>query len=184
MKSLLISVSLFIVTAAQSQTKTFVRIFDEAGKKIYKGYLIQTLDSSLVLLKSKDYPLLKTLENHLTLSKNDTKTYEIPITKIASIKLRRSFGHTVLMTSLIAAGSFAILGAVSTLATTDDPTGIVLDSPALGFIFIAASGASGALTGSIIAGTRSRPVFKINRSQERWIKAKSILKSYLPVQSN
>lgn len=180
MKSLFITVSLFIVTSVQAQTKTLVRVFDEAGNKIYKGYLIQALDSSLVLVKSKGYPLLKTLENQLDLSKN-MKTYEIPITKIAIIKLRRSFGHTVLISSLVLGASFAIFG-----AATADPSAWLFSYTAgegalAGFIFGAASGA---LTGSIIAGTRSRPVFKINRSQERWIKAKSILKSYLPVQSD
>jgi len=180
MKSLFISVSLFIVTAAQSQMKTFVRIFDENGNKIHKGYLIQTLDSSLVLLKSKDYPLLKTLGNHLALSKN-TKTYEIPITKIATIKLRRSFGHTVLLTTLIAGGSFAIFG-----AATADPTAWL-------FAYTAGEGAlagfilgtvPGAMAGSIIAGTRSRPVFNVNMKQEQWMKVKAVLKSYLSTQTN
>lgn len=161
MKSLFISFSLLTVMTAQSQSKTFVRIFDDAGKKTHKGFLVQTSDSSL------------------TLSTNET-TYEIPISKIATIKLRRSFGHTVLLTSLIVGGSFAILG-----AATADPDAWILGytagEGALGGFILGA--ASGALAGSIVAGTRNRPIFEVNRNRERWMKAKSLLNSYLPVQS-
>ncbi len=144
---------------AQSQSKTFVRIFDETGKKTHKGYLIQTSDSSL------------------TLSTNE-KAYEIPITKVATIKLRRSFGRTVLLTSLLVGGSFAILGAASA-----DPYAYWFaysagEGALAGFIFGAAPGA---LIGSIIAGTRDRPVFKVNMKVEQWMHVNPLLKSYLPV---
>lgn len=82
MKTLFIMCMLLITIAAQSQSKTFVKIYDELGSKIRKGYIINASDSSI------------------TISLN-TKTFEIPAEQISVIKLRRSFGRTILITALI-----------------------------------------------------------------------------------
>lgn len=103
-------------------------------------------------------------------------TYEIPVHRISTVKLRRSFGHTVIMTSLISAGSFAILGAASA-----DPNAWLFaytagEGALTGFLFGAAAGV---LPGSILAGARQRKQFKIYQSRENWMKAKPALLSYL-----
>ena len=161
MKSLLLSLSLLPVLTVESRDKTFTRIFDSHGKTIHKGYLIKVSDSSLIL----------------SLSKNET-TYEIPVSKITLIKLRRPFGRTVLLSSLIVGVPLAVLGSVASTDGTDEFISISPVGGALiGFVFGAALGA---VTGSIIAGTRNRPKFNVNMNQEQWMKVKPVLESYLP----
>ena len=94
------------------------------------------------------------------------------------IKLRRSFGHTVLITSLIAGGTLAIAGA----ASADPDAWIFGYTVAEGLVAGFATGvATGAVVGSIISGTRNRPVFKIYKSQQNWQRVKEVLKRYAPV---
>ena len=40
---------------------------------------------------------------------------------------------------------------------------------------------TGVVAGSVIAGTRNRPVFNINMNPEQWMKARILLKPYIPV---
>src|SRR4030095_8332482 len=94
MKKLLTICLLIITIAAQSQKKTFVRIFDANGEKTHTGFLTQTSDSSITLSLNK-------------------KEFEIPVNQIGVIKLKRSAGHTILIGALIAGGSLAILGAAT-----------------------------------------------------------------------
>ena len=154
-----ISLILLLTMTAQSQKKTFVRIFDEGGKKTHSGFLVGTLDSSVIILKSNN-------------------EFEIPITQISTIKLRRSFGHTVLVTSIISGTAMALFGMV-----TADPDAWVFGYTAgegaiAGLIFGAGTGV---VAGSVIAGTRNRPVFNINMNPEQWMKARILLKPYIPV---
>jgi hypothetical protein len=173
MKSLLLSVSLFIVLTAQSQRETFVRIIDDHGKTIHKGFLIKTSDSSLTL----------------SLSKNET-TFEIPVSKINTIKLRRSFGHTLLLSTLIVTVPFAIIAATdnnsesstTSLATGAYFTGVDYSSSTAGILAIGAG--LGAAAGGIIGGTRSRPSYKVNMNLKQWMKVKPLLNNYLPVAKN
>lgn len=155
---LLTSVLSLLATCIIAQQGTFVRVYDEAGKKTHKGYLVQTGDTSL------------------TISLNN-ENLEIAVSQLTTIKLKRSFGHTLAITTLISAGSMAILGA----ATADPDAWIfgytVAEGVAAGLIL---GSASGAAIGAVIAGSKHRPVFKINRNQENWNTAKKILERYLP----
>ena len=154
--TILLFLTISLQLSAQKVKKTgkepFVRIFDATGKKIYNGFLMQTTDNSIFIIQKE-------------------KSVEIPISQITTIKLKRSFGHTVLITSLIGGASLAILGAASA-----DPDAWF--APA-GLLFGVGSGAA---IGSIIAGTKSKPVFKINQNQADWLKARSVLDSYLNTQ--
>ncbi|MEO5946785.1 MAG: hypothetical protein ABIP79_08215 [Chitinophagaceae bacterium] len=137
--------------------ETFVRIFDEKGKKSYTGFLTQTTDNSIFIFQKN-------------------KSVEVPVSKITTIKLRRSFGHTVLITSLIGGAAFAIIG-----AATAEPDALIFgytagEGIAAGLLLGIPAGAA---VGSIIAGTRNRPIFTINQNQEDWQKARQVLDSYL-----
>ncbi|HEX5654253.1 MAG TPA: hypothetical protein VFX58_14325 [Chitinophagaceae bacterium] len=151
----------FLTATAPAQKKaSFIRVFDESGKTIQRGFLQKTTDSSLVMTVHK-------------------KTVEIPVTQISILKLRRSFGHTVLVTSLIAAGSLAILGA----ATADPDAWIFGYTVAEGIASGLISGVLiGGAAGSIIAGTRNRPVIKLDRKIENWPVARDALRIYLIVE--
>lgn len=148
---------MFLIVAASSQLKIFVRIFDNNGNKTHKGFLLRTSDSSLTLSSYKN-------------------SFEIPIDKIGSIKLRRSFGHTVLITSLITAGSFAVLGAASANPNAWIFAYTAGEGARAGFLFGAGTGA---FWGTIISGIRKRPVFKINGSLEQWKKTQSVWNFYI-----
>lgn len=163
MKSLLnICIFLFLAIVAQSQTKTFVRIFDQQGKKIHKGYIENTSDTTLTISLNKEI-------------------IEIKVDQISIIKMKRSFGHTVLITSLIAGSSMAIIGA----ATADPDAWIFAYTAAEGaFAGLMLGAATGVATGSIIAGTRNRPVFNVDRKYEQWVKIRDLLRQHYPIPGN
>lgn len=154
---LLICFILLITIAGQSQKRTFIRVFDENGSKIHKGFLSGTSDSSLFILA------------------ND-KVIEINIDDIGKVKLRRSLGHTILVTSLITGISFAILG-----AATAEPDAMFFGYTAgEGFLTGLAIGCpTGAIIGGIVAGFKKRPELIVNRSREQWVQIKKILDVYL-----
>ena len=159
--TILLFLTISMQLSAQKVKKTgkepFVRIFDANGKKTHSGFLMQTTDNSIFIIQKE-------------------KSVEVPISQITTIKLRRSFGHTVLITSLIGGVSLAILG-----AATADPDALIFGYTAgEGFSSGLLLGVgSGAAIGSIIAGTRNRPIFKINQNQEDWLKARPVLDAYL-----
>jgi len=162
--TILLFLTISLQLSAQKVKKTgkepFVRIFDATGKKIYNGFLMQTTDNSIFIIQKE-------------------KSVEIPISQITTIKLKRSFGHTVLITSLIGGASLAILGAASADPDAWFAPTTAGDGIAAGLLFGVGSGAA---IGSIIAGTKSKPVFKINQNQADWLKARSVLDSYLNTQ--
>lgn len=136
--------------------KVFVRIFNE--KKIHSGTLVQTTDSSMFII-----------EKH--------KSVEVPLSQIKTIKLKRSFGHTILITTLIGGAVVAILGAASA-----EPDALILaytaGEGALAGLILGSG--SGIVVGSIIAGTKSRPVFNVTQNRVNWIKVIPLLDAYLP----
>ena len=152
--------ALIYAVSAFSQKNTFIRIFDEEGKKTFRGHLQHVTDSSVfVMVAGKEM-------------------MEVPVSKISMIKLRRSFGHTVLITSLITGATLAIAGAASA-----DPDAwifgyTVAEGLVAGFV---TGAATGVVVGGIISGTRNRPVFKIYRSQENWQRVKNVLQRYVPI---
>jgi hypothetical protein len=151
-----ICVFLIMAPAIHSQKK-FIRIFDETGRKTYKGYLSDVSDSTVTIRRSE-------------------KIIEIPITKIATIKLNRSVGHTVLVSSLVGATSFAILGIV----TADPDAWIFGYTAAEGAVAGAAfGGLTGSGFGSIISALSNRPAYHVNMNHEDWMKVKPSLIVYL-----
>lgn len=148
---------LAIALGAHSQKTIFIRVFDESGKKIHTGFLSSVSDSSLTI-------------------NNGEKTTEVPVTKISVIKVKRSFGHTVAISSGIGAAGFSIFG-----AATADPDAWIFgytagEGAAAGFVFGALAGAT---VGSIIGLSNKKPVLDINMNQKEWLKAKSALSFYL-----
>lgn len=145
---------LAIALGAHSQKTIFIRVFDESGKKIHKGFLSQVSDSSLII-------------------RNEEKKLEVPVSKISAIKIKRSFGHTVLISSLIGAAGFSIFG-----AATAEPDAwfsySVGEGAAAGFVFGALTGGA---VGSIVAATNKKSI--LNMDQKEWIKAMSALSYYL-----
>lgn len=145
---------LAIALGAHSQKTIFIRVFDESGKKIHKGFLSQVSDSSLII-------------------RNEEKKLEVPVSKISAIKIKRSFGHTVLISSLIGAAGFSIFG-----AATAEPDAwfsySVGEGAAAGFVFGALTGGA---VGSIVAAANKKSI--LNMDQKEWIKAMSALSYYL-----
>lgn len=148
-----------VSTIAQGQKRTFLRIFNEEGRKTQKGFLRALSDSGLTLLTE------------------EKKLVTVPLSEIHTIKLKRSFGHTVMITSLIAAGACGILGA----ASADPEAWIFGYSAAEGALLGITAGAAGGIAlGSIISGTINRPVFNIQKDPENWNKVRDVLTRYLP----
>ncbi|WP_276388307.1 hypothetical protein [Eudoraea chungangensis] len=73
---------------------SFVRVYDLNGTKLSKGRILQLTDSSMVIV---------TKDNSLT----------IKVSKIGSIKTKRSAGHNILVGATIGVGTGAILGLAS-----------------------------------------------------------------------
>lgn len=147
---------LTLALGAHSQKTIFIRVFDDSGKKNHQGFLSQVSDSSLTI-------------------RNGEKKLEVPVSRISAIKIKRSFGHTVLISSLIGAAGFSILGGAS--AEPDAwPSYSVGEGAAAGFVFGALTGAA---VGSIVAATNKKSILQINMDQKEWIKAKSALSYYL-----
>ena len=86
---LLLALNLFS-SALQAQQKTFLRIFDLSGKKIGKGFLQSTTDSSIRLTK-------------------DSGMQEFSVANIGFIKTKHSGGHTILISSLAGGVAIALL---------------------------------------------------------------------------
>ena len=146
---------LTIALGAHSQETIFIRVFDESGKKIHKGSLSSVSDSSLTI-------------------RNREKMTEVPVSKISVIKIKRSFGHTVAISSGIGAAGFSIL--VGAASADPDAWLTAGEGAAAGFVFGALAGAT---VGTIIALSNKKPVLDINMNQQDWMKAKSALSFYL-----
>lgn len=159
MKStILLCFTLLVATIAFSQKKTFVRVFDEKGKKIQKGFLVATTDSSLTLQLGEKFS-------------------EIPINRVSVLKLTRSIGNKILLSSLILGASFAILGA----ATANPDAWIFAYSTGEGAASgLLLGGGLGVLTGAFLHAVQKKPVFQVNRQVEQWLKVKEQLQEYLP----
>jgi hypothetical protein len=158
-KILNISVLLILVFASTTgfaQKKLFVRVFDQAGRKINKGYYISSTDSSITLIRNK-------------------KESVIPVTKIQTIKLKRSFGAGVWKGSLIGGSVFTGFGAVSAEPEAIPP---VLPGQAAVVGLIGGAAVGGAI-GGIIDAVKKRPSFDIQQDPEKWKNAREIVETYL-----
>ena len=103
--------------------------------KIAKGNLETISDSSITIIQSAK-----------------KVATEVNYAKIGSIKLKRSFGHTVAITTLVTATSFGILGA----ATASNEGFCIICTPAEGLAAGGIFGAAiGAVASSIVGGLRN-----------------------------
>lgn len=173
MKKIIITATILLASYVSTAQKSgaFVRVFDNKNSKFQKGHLLTITDSSMVLLNGKD-------------------TVEVAAKTIGSIKMRRSFGHTVALTTGISAASLALIGAFTGEKKTNGTSidAILSDlftyTPAEGVTAgLIGGSAIGLVTGSIIAGTRKKPTLIVNNSLEKWQQAKQLLKPYLPLQN-
>ena len=136
----------------------FIRIFDQQGRKIAKGVLTATTDSSIILLNSK-------------------KTHEIPLKDIGVIKTKRSFGHPIVMGAITGSLAGGLLGLIAS-GTDDSSDDSILFEPsdeeyALGGVF--AGAVIGGGIGTIIAAIRKRKSIVINGDAKEWQQQRKVL---------
>ena len=158
MKKFLLSMALlpaFYLLAVSQTKQVFIRVFDLSGKKIAKGVLAQTTDSSIFI-------------------KKDTNMREIPVSSIGYIKTRRSIAHGALTGAIIGG---LIVGTLSAVSSDEGDSGfnVFNYSPAEGFALgMLSGGAGGALIGAFIASTKTRTKLTLNGSLNEWQKQKVI----------
>lgn len=156
MKCILWIVVLVLTCGFNSEAKKliFLRFYDFSGHKFEKGQFIGTTDSSIVV-------------------QSDSTQLQIPISKIYSIKTKRSYGHNFLLSALIESVPLSIYYASTGEPRTNDNTlgGIIHDyytvTPGEGAeigVFIGVIG--GAITGALVSGN-SR-TFIIDGDIEIW----------------
>ncbi|MGB3005824.1 MAG: hypothetical protein WBC06_04925, partial [Chitinophagaceae bacterium] len=101
---------LLVAYTSAAQTKgSFIRVLDNNGSIIYKGYLCAVTDSSFFLQKGKD-------------------TIEVMAKRTGTLKLWHSFGHTVLVSTGGAAAFFCVVLGIQG-ATAKGPRGFLDFSP-------------------------------------------------------
>jgi hypothetical protein len=143
----LLAMVMMIHTSADAQKKIFLRFYDFSGYKFEKGRLIASTDSSIVVSR-------------------DTLLIEIPISKIYSIKTKRSYGHNALMSSFALAGTGGIIGYASGDPITEHSLIISFTKPEAAFIGVFLGSLSGLLTGALISG--GNQTFVIGGDKEIW----------------
>jgi len=92
MKNTILITLLLATSITCFSQKKFLRVFDVKNRKIEKGYIIGTTDSSVLIRISKK------------------KTREIKCTNIGFLRTGHSFGHAVLVKSTLIAVPCAIFG--------------------------------------------------------------------------
>ena len=145
MKLLTLFLLLSVNLAAQVQKSTFVRVYDAAGNKIYKGRVLAVTDSSIQLKSSK-------------------AAIEVAVAKIGMIKTKHSAGNNVLVGSLMGASSLALIAA----ASADENDFILNDageSAAAGGI---AGMALGGVAGLLTVPLKNSKTFPIGGSASKW----------------
>ncbi|HYC39834.1 MAG TPA: hypothetical protein VEB63_05040 [Chitinophagaceae bacterium] len=157
MRLLTLSTLLLLSAIGYGQEGLFLRLYNENGKKFQTGYLIETTDSSLIL-------------------KSSGKLKEIPVTEISQLRLRRSFGHIVLISVLAGGTAMAIAGAGSA-----DPDNWILpmtvaEGLIAGFLL---GGGTALAPGALISAARKRPVFEVRRDPQKWKELRLQLQRFL-----
>ena len=129
-----------------AQKTIFVRVYDLNGKKINKGHVFATTDTSMQL-KAKG-----------------GDTINLSINGIGTIKSKRSAGHNLLIGSLAGAGAVAILGAAS--ADPEEFLGYTAGEGAAGGALLGLP--AGAAIGGITVLFKKSKTFIINGNMEKW----------------
>jgi hypothetical protein len=150
------AILLIMVTTTLSiagQKKTFLRVYDVHGRKITKGFITGTTDTSVLI---GDGDLINS----------------IPAKKIGRIKTKRSIGHSILMTGLFIGTSSALLSLVATAGLSrvvSTPRGKAFVSG-----FFIGAGIGGALGGFWGAAKKIND-FNINGNLENWRKLRPVI---------
>jgi hypothetical protein len=146
---------MFIFCALSAQPHKFLRIFDLSGKKIAKGYLSSTTDSSIKLV-------------------HDSTTTEYSATKIGFIKTKRSGGHSILIASAVGGVSLGLLALAVNSGDNSDSWFQFSSGEALfgGFIYGAAIGT---ITGGIISAANKRMTYQVNGDLKKWMEVKAAI---------
>ena len=123
-----------------SYRNIFVRVYNQEGKKIGKGFLKSVTDSTLILAFNKH-------------------SKSIPIKTIKTIKTKHSTGNNI----LVGSGTGAVIGTAIGVSTANSDS----LSQAAGTIFGFGGGAAaGALVGGVIAITKKKKTYNINGAAE------------------
>ncbi|MGZ5246897.1 MAG: hypothetical protein ACXWV5_07635, partial [Flavitalea sp.] len=121
------------------------RVYDNNGKHIAKGHVVNTTDSSLFLRVKKD-------------------TVQLFLNDFGSIKTKRSAGNNVIIGTFAVSGLFAIIGAASS-----DPEAYLGDTPASSAALGAIAGLPlGAAAGGLSALFKNSKTFIINGNPKHW----------------
>lgn len=146
MKTLITATLLLLAFTAVAQKELFVRVYDTTGKKIYKGNVYGTTDSSLVLRISNN-------------------PVNIPVSIIGFIKTKHTAGNNVLVGAISGAIPLAIIGA-ATAESDDLILGYTAGEGALAGAIIGVAG--GAAIGGITILFKHSKLFTINGRAENW----------------
>ena len=152
---LLVAACMFIFFALQAQPHKFLRIFDLSGKKVAKGYLSNTTDSSIKLA-------------------NDSTAIEYSAAKIGFIKTKRSGGHTILIASVTGGVSLGLLSLAVINGDNSDSWFQISSGEALigGFVYGAALGT---IAGGIVSAANKRVTYQINGDLKKWMEVKTVI---------
>jgi hypothetical protein len=129
-----------------AQKPTFLRLYDSHGKKIDRGELFETTDTSLVL----------TRQNIFT---------ETPVTKVNIIKSKRTTGHRILITTLkITGAAIFLVAAVYSLS-----------QPRYGYRTIDNNKPKSKTPRQIMKTPKAEKKYEINQDAEKWEKQRVLL---------
>jgi len=156
----LLTFSVLINLSVGAQEKTFLRFYDFSGHKFEKGQVVTFTDSSIVVFR-------------------DSALIQIPISSIASIKTKRSYGHNALVSSFALAVTGVIIGYAIGDPKSNSNNYSFGDYSSKDFTTTTGAflgGFSGILTGAVISGSSQK--FMINGDVEIWkqIRGKITLK--------
>ena len=141
MKSIIFILAIFFSNFCFSQTNTFIRVYDLNDQKFVKGHLQNISDSFISITKPGKTDLIK-----------------IHYSKIGSIRLKRSFGHKVIMATVYSGISGGLIGA----ATASSGGLCFICTPTEGLLAGSFGGAvTGAVVASILGGIKSMNAIKI-----------------------
>jgi len=141
-------------TFVQAQKKTFPRFYDAFGYKFEKGYYVGKTDSSIIVHR-------------------DSTTLEIPITRIFTVKTRRSVGHNILLSSLIEAIPVTVYAVSTGEPHTNEDTfsGLLHDAVTFTPGEAAILGVFGGMVGGTITGvllSGKSKILLIDGNMENW----------------
>lgn len=152
---LMFVLSVFFISDLQAKG-TFIRIFNKEGRKIARGNLISTTDTSVIIQQHK-------------------KQVEILITSVGFIKTQRTFGHAIALGATIGALAGALIG-LAAGGDSGNAQFTEFDSEGTGLASGVIVGATGGIVlGAAISSLQKRKMIVINGSVDEWQQKKQLL---------